>query len=56
MQEYDPKLAAWDVNLFDYEAVYGVSPLIEKADRLRYGVSLMAHAMVLTGYHQDEAG
>ena len=55
-KDYHPKLTAWDVNLFDYEAVYGVSPSMKKADRLRYGESLMTHAVVLTGYHQDEAG
>jgi len=39
--------------LWDYEAVFGTTPQMSKADRLRYGQSLMTHAMVLTGYDED---
>lgn len=41
--------------LWDYESVFGTSPELSKADRLRYGQSLMTHAMVLTAYDEDSA-
>jgi len=39
--------------LWDYDSAFGTSPSLSKADRLRYGQSLMTHAMVLTGYDDD---
>lgn len=39
--------------LWDYDAVFSTRPSLSKADRLRYGESLMTHAMVLTGYDED---
>jgi len=42
--------------LWDYESTFGTAPVgLSKADRLRYGQSLMTHAMVLTGYDEDAA-
>ena len=39
-----------DLDLFDYENAFGVKVhSINKADRLRYGESMMTHAMVFTG-------
>lgn len=35
--------------MFDYESVFGALPLQSKADRMRFGDSIMTHAMVLTG-------
>ena len=40
-------------DLWDYESVFSTTPQMSKADRLRYGQSLMTHAMVLTGYDED---
>jgi len=40
-------------DLWDYDAVFSTTPHLSKADRLRYGQSLMTHAMVLTGYDDD---
>ena len=53
-KEYHPKLASWDTSLLDYEAVYSTAPTMSKEARLRYGESLMTHAMVFTGYHKVE--
>lgn len=39
--------------LWDYDAVFSTRPCLSKADRLRYGESLMTHAMVLTAYDED---
>jgi len=39
--------------MWDYESVFGTTPKMTKADRLRYGQSLMTHAMVLSGYDED---
>ena len=38
-----------DSEQFDYDLVFGTKPTQSKADRLRYGQSLMTHAMVFTG-------
>jgi bleomycin hydrolase len=50
----DRDLGVMDLELFDYELVYGTAPRIGKADRLIYGHSLMTHAMVFTGVDLDE--
>lgn len=44
-----------DVDVYDYDLVYGVSFKLDKAGRLDYGHSRMTHAMVLTGVDLDEA-
>merc|ERR1712238_190567 len=41
--------------LWDYISVFGTTPHLSKADRLRYGQSLMTHAMVVTGYDFDDS-
>jgi hypothetical protein len=43
-----------DLDMFDYKSAYGVDFGLDKADRLRYGESLMTHAMAITGVHLDE--
>lgn len=50
----DRDLGVMDMSLFDYDLVYGVSPTLNKAERLQYGHSLMTHAMVFTGVDLDE--
>jgi bleomycin hydrolase len=40
-----------DLDLVDYTGTLGVEFSQSKADRLRYGESLMTHAMVFTGVH-----
>jgi len=45
-----------DVDVYDYELVYGTSFELDKAQRLDYGHSRMTHAMVLTGVDLDTAG
>lgn len=41
--------------LWDFESL-GFKPTQDKANRLRYGQSLMTHAMVFTGVHLNENG
>lgn len=48
-KEYHRPLAVMDVDLFDYDLVLGTRPTMTKEERLRYGQSLMTHAMVFTG-------
>lgn len=49
-------LGVMDLDLYNYELVYGTSPGMTKAERLMYGQSLMTHAMVFTGVDLDEEG
>lgn len=43
-----------DLEIYDYELVFGTRFWLNKADRLDYGHSRMTHAMVLTGVDLDE--
>jgi bleomycin hydrolase len=49
----DRELGAMSVELFDYENLFDIQFTLNKADRLRYGESLMTHAMVFTGVDVD---
>ena len=42
-------LGVMDMNLYNYESLFGTDFLMDKATRLEYGDSLMTHAMVFTG-------
>lgn len=53
---YDRNLGVMDLELFDYDLVYGTVPSMSKAERLIYGHSLMTHAMVFTGVNLDDEG
>ena len=55
-KQMDRDLGLMDLELFEYEPLYGTSLELGKAARLDYGQSLMTHAMVLTGVDTDEAG
>jgi bleomycin hydrolase len=50
------ELGLLDMEAYDYELVYGVPFLLDKAGRLDYGQSRMTHAMLLTGVDLDERG
>jgi bleomycin hydrolase len=50
------ELGLLDMDAYDYELVYGVPFLLDKAGRLDYGQSRMTHAMLLTGVDLDEGG
>lgn len=52
---FDRDLGLMDLDLYDYEAIYGTTFGMDKAQRLDYGASLMTHAMVFTGVDIDEA-
>jgi bleomycin hydrolase len=52
----DRDLGVMDLDLFQYDLVYGVKPTMTKADRLQYGHSQMTHAMVFTGVDLDDDG
>ena len=50
------KLGVMDLDVLDYDLVFGTTPHeMDKATRLRYGESLMTHAMVFTGYDAASA-
>jgi bleomycin hydrolase len=51
-KDFHRTLAVMDTKIFDYDTAFGTKPSMGKADRLRYGQSLMTHAMVFTGYHE----
>ena len=53
---FDRDLGIMDLELYDYEGVYGTGFGMTKAEELDYGGSLMTHAMVLTGVDLDENG
>ena len=48
-KQMDRKRGLWDARLFEYEELYGVEFGMNKADRLRYGQTMMTHAMLFTG-------
>jgi len=52
---FDRDLGLLDLDLFEYEPVYGLEFGLDKAERLDYGQSAMNHAMVFTGVDLDEA-
>jgi bleomycin hydrolase len=43
------KRGLWDAKLFDFGALYGAEFGMDKADRLRFGQTMMTHAMLFTG-------
>jgi bleomycin hydrolase len=55
-QYLERDLGTMDLEMFDYNLVYGTSNGMNKAERLMYGHSLMTHAMVFTGVDLDEDG
>ncbi|MBA3725222.1 MAG: C1 family peptidase [Armatimonadetes bacterium] len=52
----DRDLGVLDMDLFDYETLYGTKFGLDKASRLDYGDSQMTHAMVFAGVDMDERG
>lgn len=52
----DRDLGLMDLDLFDYDLIYGAAPTMNKAERLMYGHSQMTHAMVFTGVDLDDNG
>lgn len=52
----DRDLGTMDLEMFQYDLIYGTSHGMNKAERLQYGHSLMTHAMVFTGVDIDLNG
>ncbi|MCH8273709.1 MAG: C1 family peptidase [Armatimonadetes bacterium] len=52
----DRDLGILDIDLYDYDLVYGTTFNFDKAQRLDYGQSQMNHAMVFTGVDLDDKG
>jgi bleomycin hydrolase len=50
------KLGILDLDVYDYDLVYGAGFALDKAGRLDYGHSRMTHAMVLTGVDLSDNG
>ncbi|MGD0146534.1 MAG: C1 family peptidase [Nitrososphaerales archaeon] len=55
-QMLETEMGAMDLNVYDYDLVYGAEFKLDKAGRLEYRNSEMTHAMVLTGVDLDETG
>jgi bleomycin hydrolase len=55
-QMLETEMGAMDLNVYDYDTVYGTDFKLDKAGRLEYRNSEMTHAMVLTGVDLDETG
>jgi bleomycin hydrolase len=49
-------LGTMDLEMFEFDLVYGTANGMSKAERLQYGHSAMSHAMVFTGVDLDETG
>jgi bleomycin hydrolase len=47
--QMDRKRGLWDATLFESQALYGVEFGVDKANRLRFGQTMMTHAMLFTG-------
>ncbi|MBI3942925.1 MAG: C1 family peptidase [Chloroflexi bacterium] len=47
-------LGILDMDLYDYNLLYGTDFTSDKAERITYGQSMMTHAMVFTGINLDE--
>ena len=55
--KYFTKEPGWmDVEMFNFELIYGANSTLTKAERLDYGESLMTHAMVFTGVDLNDEG
>jgi bleomycin hydrolase len=48
-KQMERKRGLWDANLFESQALYGVEFGMDKATRLRFGQTMMTHAMLFTG-------
>lgn len=48
-KQMERKKGLWDANLYEFEGLYGVSFGMDKANRLRFGQTMMTHAMLFTG-------
>lgn len=55
-QYLNSEAGVMDNQMFDYGLVYGVTPQMDKAERLEYCHSAMSHAMMFTGVDLDEQG
>jgi bleomycin hydrolase len=52
----ETKKGAMDLNIYDYDIVFGTDFKLDKAGRLEYRDSEMTHAMIITGVDLDETG
>ena len=48
-KQMERKRGLWDANLYEFQGLYGMEFGMEKADRLRFGQTMMTHAMLFTG-------
>jgi len=53
-KEFNRSTQIMDVKQFNYELAFGTRPTQTKEERLRYGQSLMTHAMAFTGLDEVE--
>ena len=50
------KSCIMDKNCFNIQQYLNTSFTLNKRERLEYGESMMTHAMLITGYNEDETG
>ncbi len=55
-QSSDKETGIMDLNIYDLNNLFNTQFNLTKGQRLKYGESLMTHAMVLTGVNLDEKG
>lgn len=55
-KHFDRDLGLMDMDVLDYEGIYGTAFGMDKGTRLDYGGSQMTHAMVFTGVDLDDEG
>ena len=48
-KQMERKRGLWGANLYEFQGLYGMEFGMEKADRLRFGQTMMTHAMLFTG-------
>ncbi len=48
-KQMERKKGLWDAKLYEFQELYGVEFGMDKADRLRFGQTMMTHAMLFTG-------
>ena len=48
-KQMERKRGLWDANLFDFDKIYKIEFGMDKENRLKYGQTMMTHAMLFTG-------
>ena len=55
-KDFYRKGGVWDLDIYQDQALYGMTYGMGKADRLRHCQTLMTHAMLFTGVDENDSG